>query len=199
MRSRSLILGLVAVAVLVVSVAVTIEATEFVVNPYRYDPYKQFKFRVKWDGKYVPGVMYVSGLTRTTEVVTHRKGGEPSTIHRSPGQTVYEPLVLERGRTHDTAFETWVNKVWNFGAGLGSEASLSDFRKDIVIELYNEAGQLAMAWKVYNCWPSKYSAVTEFNSNSTDIAIESVTLEHEAWERDYAVVEPTEPSFTEPN
>jgi len=199
MRSRSWILGFVAVAILAVTVASAIQATEFVVNTHRYDPYKQFKFRVKWDGKYVPGVMYVSGLTRTTEVVTHRKGGEPNTIHRSPGQTVYEPIVLERGRTHDIAFEQWVNKVWNFGAGLGSEASLSDFRKDIIIELYNEAGQLAMAWKVYNCWPSKYSAVTGFNSNSTDVAVEAMTLEHEGWERDVVIAEPTEPSFTTPN
>ncbi|MBM3320875.1 MAG: phage tail protein [Candidatus Eisenbacteria bacterium] len=173
-------------------------ATEFSVNTHRFDPYKQFKFRVKWDGKYVPGVMYVSGLTRTTEVVSSRKGGSPSVDQRSPGQTIYEPIIVERGRTHDQEFEKWVNKVWNFGSGLGAEASLQDFRKDIVIELYNEAGQLAMAWKVYRCWPSKYSAVTELDANSTQIAVESMTLEHEGWERDYDVVEPSEPKFTEP-
>ncbi|MFH1682045.1 MAG: phage tail protein [Candidatus Eisenbacteria bacterium] len=173
-------------------------AKEFTVNAYRYDPYKQFKFRVMWDGKYVPGVMYVSGLTRTTEVISSRKADSPSTDRRSPGQTLYDPIVIERGRTHDQEFETWVNKVWNFGSGLGSEVSLQDFRKDIIIQLYNEAGQLAMQWKVYSCWPSKYSAVTEFDANSTRIAIESMTLDHEGWERDYQVAEPTEPKFTEP-
>jgi phage tail-like protein len=173
-------------------------AAEFTVNPQRFDPYKQFKFRVKWDGKYVPGVMSVSGLTRTTEVITSRRGGSPSMEQRAPGQTTYEPLVLQRGRTHDTTFETWVNKVWNFGAGLGMEASLSDFRKDIIIELYNEAGQLAMAWKVYRCWPSKYTALDGLDANSTEVAIESITLEHEGWERDLSVVEPSEPSFSNP-
>jgi phage tail-like protein len=173
-------------------------AAEFAVNTHRFDPYKQFKFRVKWDGRYVPGILFVSGLTRTTEVVTSRKGGSPSIDQRSPGQTVYEPIVLERGRTHDQEFESWVNKVWNFGSGLGSEASLKDFRKDIVIELYNEAGQLAMAWRIYRCWPSKYSAVTGLDANSAEVAIESITLEHEGWERDYEIAEPSEPTFTEP-
>jgi phage tail-like protein len=173
-------------------------AAEFTVNPQRFDPYKQFKFRVKWDGKYAAGVMTVSGLTRTTEVIVSRKGGSPSTEQRSPGQTSYEPIVLERGRTHDPAFETWVNKVWNFGAGLGAEASLKDFRKDIIIELYNEAGQLAMAWKVYRCWPSKYTAIDKLDANSTAVAVESITLEHEGWERDLDVAEPAEPTLSNP-
>jgi phage tail-like protein len=195
---RTLIAGIVLLGLAAPYAAFEAGAAEFSVNATRFDPYKQFKFRVKWDGRYVPGVLYVSGLTRTTEVITSRRGGSPSTEQRSPGQTLYEPIILQRGRTHDTEFETWVNKVWNFGSGLGSEASLSDFRKDIIIELYNEAGQQAMAWKVYRCWPSKYSAVTEFDANSTQIAIESVTLEHEGWERDYSITEPSEPSYTEP-
>src|SRR5438034_6833915 len=29
---------------------------EFTVNPQRLDPYKNFKFRVKWDGRYVAGI-----------------------------------------------------------------------------------------------------------------------------------------------
>lgn len=199
MRPRIWITGIVALGVAALIVAGETGASQFSVNAHRFDPYKQFKFRVKWDGMYVPGVLYVSGLTRTTEVVTSREGGDPSSIRRSPGQTVYEPIVLERGRTHDLAFETWVNKVWNFGSGLGSEVSLQDFRKDIVIEMYNEAGQMALAWRIYRCWPSNYSAVTEFSATSTDVAIESITLEHEGWERDYQIAEPTEPTFTEPN
>ncbi len=198
MRRSSLSIGSLFLCAMALVVATGALGAEFTVNPYRFDPYKQFKFRVKWDGRYVPGVCTASGLTRVTEVVTSRRGGSPSVEQRSPGQTTYEPIVLERGRTHDREFETWANKVYNFGSGLGSEVSLEDFRKDIVIELYNEAGQLAMAWMVYRCWPSKYSAVNRLDANSTEVAIESITLEHEGWERDYEVVEPTEPSFSEP-
>lgn len=173
-------------------------AAQFTVNPNRFDPYKNFKFRVKWDGKYVPGIRSVSGLERTTEVVTYREGGDPSLSRKSPGQTSYAPIVLERGRTHDTEFEKWANKVWNFGSGLGGEVSLADFRKDIVVELYNEAGQLVMAWYVYRCWPSEYVALGGLDAREHKIATESITLQNEGWERDYEVTEPTEPSFTEP-
>jgi phage tail-like protein len=170
----------------------------FPVNPHRYDPYKQFKFRVKWDGQYVDGISKVSGLVRTTEVVTSRDGSEPNIERRSPGLTSFEPIVLERGRTHDTEFEQWANKVWNFGSGLGTEVSLEDFRKDIMVELLNEAGQLVMAWKVYRCWPSEYVPVAGFDAKNPSIAIESLILQHEGWERDYEVAEPMEPSFEEP-
>jgi phage tail-like protein len=172
---------------------------QFTVNPSRFDPYKAFKFRVKWDGKYVAGISRISSLKRTTEVVVHRDGGEPSSFRNSPGQTIYEPIVLERGRTHDLEFEKWANKVWNFGSGLGSEVSLKDFRKDIILELNNEAGQLVMAWKIYRCWPSEYVAVSQFDSNGdASVAIESITLQHEGWERDYSIPEPSEPMFNEP-
>jgi phage tail-like protein len=168
---------------------------QFSVNPNRFDPYKQYKFRVKWDGRYIPGICQCSGLSRRTEVVTHREGGDPSAVHKSPGQTLYEPIVLVRGRTHDDSFEKWANKVWTFGGGLGSEVSLADFRKDILIELYNEAGQLVMAFKVYRCWPSEYVALGDLDANDTCVAYESITLEHEGWERDTSVTEPEEPSI----
>ena len=170
---------------------------QFVVNQ-RFDPYKNFKFRVKWDGRYVAGVSRISALRRTTEVVEHREGGEPNSSRKSPGRTVHAPITLERGVTHDKEFEQWANKVWNFGAGLGSEASLKDFRKDVVIEIYNEAGQLVIAYKVYRCWVSEYQALPDLDANSTEIALQCITLENEGWERDYAVTEPAEPSFTEP-
>jgi len=166
---------------------------QFSVNPNRFDPYKQFKFRVKWDGRYVPGICKCSGLIRQAEVVTHREGGDPSSFHKSPGQTIYEPIVLIRGRTHDDSFENWANKVWRFGGGLGSEVSLADFRKDVIIELLNEAGQLVMAFKVYRCWPSEYVALGELDANDTCVTQESITLEHEGWERDASVTEPEEP------
>lgn len=172
--------------------------TQFTVNQQRFDPYNQFKFRVKWDGQYIAGVDKVSSLKRTTEVVCHREGGDPSSSRRSPGQTAYDPIVLSRGRTHDTGFEEWANKVWTLNSGLGSEVSLQDFRKDIIIELYNEAGQKVMAFIVYRCWPSEYIAVGELDAENTSVAFESITLQHEGWERDTAVTEPKEPSFTNP-
>lgn len=171
---------------------------EFSVNTERFDPYKNFKFRVKWDGRYVAGVSKVSALSRSTEPIEHRVGGDPSTVRKSPGQTSYEAVTLERGVTHDTEFERWVNKVWNFGSGLGGEVSLKDFRKDIIIEVYNEAGQLAIAYKVYRCWPSEYQALPELDASASAVAIQTLKLENEGWERDYDVTEPTEPSFTEP-
>jgi phage tail-like protein len=172
---------------------------QFTVNPHRFDPYKDFKFRVKWDGRYVAGISKVSPLVRKTEVVIHREGGDPSTSRKSPGRTEYAPIELERGVTHDLEFEKWANKVWNFGAGLGAEVSLKDFRKDIILELYNEAGQLVMAYKIYRCWVSECQALPELDANGAAVAIQKITLENEGWERDYEVKEPTEPSFTEPS
>ena len=157
-----------------------------------------FKFRVRWNGREVAGVSRVSALRRQTEVVSHREGGEPNTSRRSPGRTQFEPITLERGRTHDPAFEQWANKVWNLGAGAGAEASLAEFRKDITIELLNEAGQVVMAFHVFRCWPSEYVALGELQANCGAVAFESLTLEQEGWERDYSVGEPQESSYTEP-
>ena len=171
---------------------------QFSVNAQRFDPYKNFKFRVKWDGKYVAGVSKVSSLKRTTEVVKYREGGDPSSSRKMPGRTEFEPITLERGVTHDTEFEKWANKVWNFGSGLGSEVSLKDFRKDIIIELYNEAGQLAIAYKVFRCWVSEFQALPDLDANANAVAIAHLKLENEGWERDLSVTEPSEPSFTEP-
>jgi phage tail-like protein len=171
---------------------------EFSVNASRVDPYKNFKFRVRWDGRYVAGISKVGNLTRTTEVVKHRSGGDPSYTHKSPGRTDTNAITLERGVTHDVAFEQWANKVWHLGAGLGSEVSLKDFRKDIIIEVYNEAGQLALAYKVYRCWVSEFQQLPDLDANANAIAIQHIKLENEGFERDVEVTEPTEPSFTEP-
>ena len=171
---------------------------KFTVNPQRFDPYKNFKFRVRWDGRYVAGVSKVGALKRTTEVVEHREGGDPSTSHKSPGRTKYEAITLERGVTHDTEFEKWANRVWNYGSGLGMETSLKNFRKDIIIEVYNEAGQLALAYKVFRAWVSEFQALPDLDANANAVAIQTLKLEHEGWERDYEVAEPAEPSFTEP-
>jgi phage tail-like protein len=172
---------------------------EFSVNTQRFDPYKNFKFKIKWDGKYVAGVSKCSALKRTTEVVKHREGGDPSSSRKSPGRTEYEALTLERGVTHDPEFENWANLVWQVGAGLGAEVSLKTFRKDIIIEVYNEAGQTALAYKVYRCWVSEFQSLPDLDANANAVAIQHLKLENEGWERDVEVPEPVEPTFASPS
>jgi phage tail-like protein len=167
---------------------------EFSVNTSRFDPYKNFKFRVKWDGRYVAAVSKVSALSRDTEVITHRAGGDPSTDRKSPGQTKYDAITLERGVTRDLEFEKWANKVWGYGRGMGAESSLRDFRKDIIIEVCNEAGQVVLAYAVYRCWVSHFQALPDLDASANSIAIQTLKLENEGWER-LDVPEPAEPSI----
>jgi len=169
---------------------------QFSVNAQRFDPYKNFKFRVKWDGRYVAGVSKVSALKRSTEVLEHREGGDPSSSRKSPGRTKYEAVTLERGVTHDTEFEKWANKVWNHGSGLGAEVSLKDFRKDVILEVYNETGQVALAYRIYRCWVSEFQAMPDLDANANAIAIQHIKLENEGWERDPDVAEPSEPALS---
>jgi phage tail-like protein len=168
---------------------------QFPANVTRFDPYKNFKFRVKWDGRYVAGVSKVTALKRTTEVVKHRDGGDPSSSRKSPGRTEYEPITLERGMTQDLEFELWANKVWSFGNALGAESSLKDFRKDIAIELYNEAGQLVLTYQIYRCWVSEYQAQPDLDANANAVAIQHIKLENEGWERSTTPAEQPEPQL----
>jgi phage tail-like protein len=165
---------------------------EFVVNAHRHDPYKNFKFRVKWDGRYVAGINFVSALRRVTQVVEYRQGGDPSIVRKSPGRTSFDAITLSRGVTHDAEFEQWANKVWSLGAAPGSEMSLKDFRKDFTIELFNEAGQLVIAYVVHRAWVSEYVALSDLDADESGVAIQSITVEHEGWERDPSVTEPME-------
>jgi phage tail-like protein len=166
---------------------------QFTVNTQRVDPYKNFKFRVKWDGRYVAGVSKVSSLKRTTEVVKHRDGGDASSSRKSPGRTEYEAITLERGVTHDAEFRTWATQVSNFGAGLGAQAS-SVFRKDLILEVYNEAGQVALVYNIYRCWVSEYQSLSDLDANANAVAIEHLKLENEGWLIAGEVPEPAEPT-----
>lgn len=174
---------------------------QFSVNTTRLDPYKNFKFRVKWDNKYVAGISKVSALRRTTEVVEHRDGGDHSSMRKSPGRTKYEPITLERGVTHDPEFELWANKVWNYANAQAGpdqrdrEVALAAFRKDLVIEVYNEAGQKVLAYQVFRCWVSEFQSLPDLDANANAIAIQHLKLENEGWVRDVSVLEPTEPDF----
>ena len=165
---------------------------EFSVNPSRLDPYKNFKFRVKWDNKVVAGVNKNSGLRRSTEVVEHREGSDPSSVRKSPGRTTFDAITLERGVTHDSTFEDWANLVWRRGVS-ANEVTLSSFRKDITIELLNEAGQIVIAYRVYRCWVSEFVALSDLDAGAAAVAFQHITLQNEGWERDTAVVEPKEP------
>jgi phage tail-like protein len=175
-------------------------APQFQANTSRSDPYKNYRFKVKLDGNYVAGVSKVSMLKRSTEVIKHRAGGDPGVVHVSPGQSTYDPITLEQGVTHDVAFEQWANKLWNYHNATGThpDASLKDFRQDITIELYNESGQKVLGYNVYRCWVSEFQAMPELDGSGNAVAIQSLKLENEGWERDTGVTEPNETSFTDP-
>lgn len=159
-------------------------------NPHRFDPYKNMKFRVKWDGRYVAGVSKVSALKRSTEVVTHREGGDPSTSRVSPSLWKFEPITFERGVTWDLEFEAWANLIYTTQGD--AAISLRNFRKDITVEVLNEQGKVAKAYNIFRCWVSEYQAQAELDSNGQAILIESIVAQNEGWERDLSVVEPTE-------
>lgn len=165
---------------------------DFTVNSHRFDPYKNFKFRIKWDGRYVAGITKVSPLHRRTDVIEYRNGGESNNVRTMPGLTHFDPIILERGVTHDLEFEKWANLTFNISGGLGSEMSLKNFRKDLVLEMYNEAGQLVIAYKIFRCWVSEYQALPELDANSFAIAIQKIKIENDGWERDNEVAEPAE-------
>lgn len=165
---------------------------QFSVNANRFDPYKNFRFRLKWDGRYVAGVSKVSALKRTTEVVEHRNGGDPTSMRKAPGLSKFEPITLERGVTHDTEFEAWASLVWRINNPAGSQIALGGFRKDLLLELHNEAGQVALVYKIYRAWVSEYNALPELDASANAVAIQSIILQHEGFERDVDVPEPAE-------
>jgi phage tail-like protein len=168
----------------------------FPANPTRLDPYKNFKFQLKWDGKYVAAVSKMSALKRTTETILYRSGGDPSTSYVMPGKQKYEAITLERGLTQAMEFHNWAALVWNYGSALGAQVSLANFRKNIYLEFYNEAGQLVMAYKIYRCWVSEYQAMPDLDANGNAVAIEHIKIENEGWERDISITDSTEPTLS---
>jgi len=152
-------------------------------NTARRDPYKNFKFRVKFGTEVVCAVSKVSALKRSTEPVTHREGGDPSTSRLSPSTWKFEPITLERGLTHDPEFEAWANQAWTGTTG-GATLTLKDFRRDIRIELLNLQGNAVIAYDVSRCWVSEYQALPELDSNANAVAIEMMVVQNEGWLRD---------------
>jgi phage tail-like protein len=164
--------------------------TQFSVNTHRFDPYRNFKFKIKWDNQYVAGLNKCSALKKTTEMVEWREGGDPSTSRKLPGKTSYEAITLEQGTTHDTTFEAWANLINNFQGDAGM--SLKNFRKDITIDVFNLAGQQIFSYNVFRCWVSEYQALPELDASANAVMITTIKLENEGWERDLSVTEPTE-------
>lgn len=163
---------------------------QFSVNTHRFDPYRNFKFRLKWDNEYVAGLNKCSALKKTTEMTEWREGGDPSHSRKLPGKTSYDAITLEQGVTHDERFEGWANLVNNFeGDAL---MSLKNFRKDVTIEVYNLQGSVALAYNVFRCWVSEYQALPELDASGNAVMIRTIKLENEGWERDVSVTEPTE-------
>jgi len=171
-------------------------ANGFVKNAHRVDPYKNYKFRVKWEerrgGSFttVLGVSKVGALKRTTEVVTHRSGGENSTDHKSAGRTSYDGITLERGITHDTEFEKWANLVHPYAGDAAMD--LVNYKKELILEVMNEKGHVALRYFLHDCWISEFTAVPDLDGNANAVAIESIKIELEGWERDTDTKEPQE-------
>lgn len=167
-------------------------ADGFIVNAHRFDPYKNYKFRVKWDNKTVLGVSKVGALKRTTEVIKHREGGQNSTDRKSPARTTYEGLTMERGITHDPEFEKWANLVHPYSGDTAMD--LANFRKELTLEVMNEKGHVAKRYFLHRCWVSEFTAVPDLDANANAIAIENIKIELEGWERDVETKEPDEKS-----
>lgn len=166
-------------------------APMFPVNTHRHDPYRTFKFQILIDGRPVAGLKKMSALKRKTEPIKWRTAGDPSSERILPGGTSYEPITLEQGLSHDPVFENWAALVNNIGGD--AAMSLKNFRKDIIINVLNLQGQVAISYKVFRAWVSEYQALPDLDAGTMNaVGIQSVVLQHEGWQRDTAITEPAE-------
>lgn len=163
---------------------------QFAANPQRLDPYKNFKFQVVLDGNIVPGVTRVGALIRHTQTINHRDGNFPSHLMSAPGATSFDPIILERGVTHDTTFEDWAMLAYNPSGD--ADMSLKDFRKDMRINLLNQQGTIVLSYIVHRCWVTEYQALDELDANEPSVVNETLVIQHEGFERDQGVKEPVE-------
>ncbi|MFY0991983.1 phage tail protein [Halomonas sp. C05BenzN] len=166
-------------------------APMFTVNAHRHDPYRTFMFQVVIDGQPVAGLKKMSVLKKSTEAVKWRTAGDPAHERVLPGGTSYEPITLEQGLTHDTVFEDWANLVNNIQGN--AAMSLKEYRKDIILNVLNLQGQVALSYRVYRAWVSEFQALPEFDAGTMNaVGIQTITIQHEGWERDESVSEPSE-------
>jgi phage tail-like protein len=164
---------------------------QFPANVKRLDPYKNFRFVLYFAGKTDPvlGVSKMTGLKRTTEVVKHRDGGIHNHSYNAPGRSNFEPITVERGVTHDKDFEEWAQLVWS--TQNKGTTSLKDFRRDLLLSVQNERGEVVLSYNIYRCWVSEYG-MADLDANANAVWIEHLKIENEGWERDDKVTIPTE-------
>lgn len=164
----------------------------FPANINRFDPYKSYRFLVYFGASTSPvaAVSKVGGLKRSSDVIEYKQGGDPI-ARKGLGRTKYEAITLERGLTQDKEFATWANAAQVLDKGAAS-TSLKNLRKEIRIDLLNEAGQPVYRFNVHRCWVSEYQALPDLDAGATSIALEHIKLENEGWEYDASLAEPTE-------
>lgn len=147
----------------------------------QFDPYRKFKFRIKFNNQPVAGLTKCSALTVSVESKEFRSGDMDSFKHKLPGMVSFEPITLEQGVTADKTFEAWATAMSNYLANQGADAEKTpdDFRKDVDIEVYNLDNQMVKAYRVFQCWVSKYTAVPDLDAMSGDFMIQTLVLENE--------------------
>lgn len=166
-------------------------APQFTVNAHRYDPYRTFKFQVLIDGRPVAGLRKMTALKRKTEAVKWRAAGDPSIERVMPGGTTYEPVTFEQGLTHDPVFENWANLVNSLEGDAAT--SLVRYRKDLVVNVLNLQGVVAISYKLARAWVSEYQALPDLDAGTMNaVGIQSIVVQHEGWSRDRATPEPRE-------
>ena len=153
------------------------KVTKFSVNPNTSDPYKDFRFLL-WDGKYVAGFNKMSPLKKTSEGMKYSEGNSTGTL--IPDKMKYEAIILERGVTYDARFEKWMNSGPYLGQGHGFLAE--SFKKDLIIEVNNERGMLALSYEIYDCLVSQYQRIP-LDTNSNVMGIYHLKLNCEGWKR----------------
>lgn len=157
-------------------------APEFPQDPTRSDPYRTFKFQVVIDRVAVAGLRKMSGLKRTTEAIDWRSAGDQNHPRKLPGGTKYEPITLEIGLSHDPVFENWANLVNNLAGD--ARMSLLNFRKNLVINVLNLQGKVALSYEVRAAWVSEFNALPDLDAGTTNaVGIQSIKIEHEGWVR----------------
>lgn len=166
-------------------------APMFTANPHRHDPYRTFKFQVSLGDQAVAGLSKMGALKKTTQEVKWRTAGDPAHERVLPGGTSYDPVTLEQGLTHDLVFEEWANLVNNID-GDGA-MSLLNYRRNVTITVMNLQGVPVMGYTLKNAWVSEFQAVPDLDAGTMNtVGIQTITIQHEGWVRDAAVVEPTE-------
>jgi phage tail-like protein len=69
---------------------------------------------------------------------------------------------------------------------------LAGYKKDLVLEVMNEKGQVALRYHLFSCWVSEFAALPDLDANANAVSIEHIKVELEGWQRDEQTPEPDE-------